>query len=83
VLQRDRHRFAVPGGPVQAEHRVLADQFTEYGPASITAPCVYRERLIDRIGLRVERLDKAGQQASTVVRDDDRGNGMPGLRCIS
>ena len=39
------------------------------------------KQLIQRPGgLGLQGLDEGGQQLSTVVRDDKRGNGMPGLR---
>jgi hypothetical protein len=81
VPQRDRNRLAVSRRPVHAEHRVLADQLGEHGPAAVSAPGVDGDRLLDRVRLGAERLDETGQQASTVMRDDDRGNGMPGSRC--
>jgi hypothetical protein len=49
--------------------------------AAVAAPGVYANRLLDWVGLRRERLDEGGQQPSAVMRDDDRGYGMPGLRC--
>ena len=81
VQQGDRDGLAVAGDPVHAEYRVVADQLGKHRPAAIPASGVDGDRLLDRVRLRAERLDEAGQQASTVVRDDDRGNGMPGLRC--
>ena len=83
VPKGDRDRLAVAGGPLHAEDRVLPDQLGQHGPAAIPASGVHPDHLVDRIGLRLERLDEAGQQASAVMRDDERGNGVPGLRCGS
>ena len=80
VPQRDRHGLAVAGGPVHAEHRVLPDQLGEHRAAAVAAPCVHPYDALDLVGLGLYRLDEARQQASTVMRDDNRGNGMPGLR---
>src|ERR1700733_3940677 len=80
MAQRPGDRLAVAGEAVHAEHRVLADQLGEHGPAAIPASGVDGDRLLDRVRLGAERLDESGQQASTVMRHDDRGNGVPGLR---
>ena len=53
------------------------------GTAAVAACRVHPDRLLDRIGLRLECLNEAGQQTGAVVRDDQRGNGVPGLRCGS
>jgi len=65
---------ASPGGPLAGDQR---------GPAAVPASRVHADRLLDRVGLGLKGLDEAGQQPSAVMRDDDRGNGMPGLRCGS
>ena len=83
VPERDRDRFAVAGGPLHAEDRVLTDQLGQHRPAAVAASRIHPDHLVDRIGLPLERLDEAGQQAGAVVRDDERGNGVPGLRCGS
>ena len=83
VLQRDRDGLTVAGRPVRADNRVLADQLGEHRPAAVPAARVYADRLLDLVGLSLKRLDEAGQQPSAVMRDDERGNGMPGLRCSS
>src|ERR1700722_18500874 len=80
MAQRHGDRLAVAGEAVHAEHRVLADQLGEHGTAAIPAPGVDGNRLLDLVRLRAERMNKAGQQASAVMRNDDRGNGMPDLR---
>jgi len=83
VPHRDRDSFAVTGPPVHAEHRVLADQLGEDRPAAVTAPGVHPDDPLGRVGLRPQCLDEARQQPGTVMRDDDRRNGMPGLLCGS
>ena len=77
--QRDRDGLAIAGVPVHPEHRVLPDQFGQHRSAAVTAPGVDPHDPLDRVGLRSQRLHKPGQQAGTVVRDDYRGDGMPGL----
>jgi hypothetical protein len=49
----------------------------------VAAARIRPDHLVDRIGLRLDCLDEAGQQAGAVVRDDERGNGVPGLWCGS
>ena len=83
VPERYRDRLAVAGGPVHAEDRVPPDQVGEHGTAAVTASGVHPDCLLDRIGLRLECLDEAGQPAGAVVRDDQRSNGVPGLWCGS
>ena len=80
VPQRHRDRLAVAGRAAHAEDRVLADQLGEDGTAAVPASRVYPDRLLNLVGLGLQGLDEGGQQPSTVMRDDDRGNGMPGLR---
>jgi hypothetical protein len=79
VLKRDRDGFAVAGASIHAENRVVPDQLGEHRAATIPAPGVDSYHPLDRIALSMQCPDKPGQQASTVVRDDYRGNGMPGL----
>jgi hypothetical protein len=79
VPQRDRDGFPVARAPVHAEHRVVPDQLGEHRPAAVPAAGVHPHDPLDPVGLCLQRLDEPGQQASTVMRDDDRGNGMPGL----
>ena len=81
--ERYRDRLAVAGGPVHAEDRVPPDQLGQDGTAAVPASRVHPDRLLNRIGLRLECLNKAGQQSGAVVRDDQRGNGVPGLWCGS
>ena len=76
--QPDRDRVAEPGRPVHAEDRVLADQLGKHGTAAVPAPRVDADRLLNLVGLGLQGLDEGGQQLSAVVRDDERGDGMPG-----
>ena len=60
--------------------RDVWDQLGEHGTAAVPAAGVYADRLLNLVGLGLQGLDEGGQQLSTVVRDDERGDGMPGLR---
>jgi len=80
VLERDRDRLAVAGAPVHPEYRVMPDQVGEHRAAAVPAPGVHPDDPLDLVGLRMQRLDEPGQQAGAVVRDDDRGDDMAGLR---
>jgi hypothetical protein len=83
VAEGNRDRLTVAGGPLHPEDGVLTDQLGQHGPAAIPAPGIHPDDLVDRVCLRLKCLGKAGQQASPVMRDDQRGNGVPGLRCGS
>ena len=79
VLQGDRDGLAVARSAVHPEHRVLADELGQHRATAVTASGVDPDGPLDRVGLRSQRLHEPGQQSGTVVRDDDRGDGMPGL----
>jgi hypothetical protein len=81
VPQRGRDRFAEAGRPVQADNSVRPDQLGEHCPAAVPASRVHPDNPVGLVRLSLDGLDCRGQQASAVMRDDDRGDGVPGLRC--
>ena len=80
VPQRLRHRRAVPGPPVHAEHDRAAEQFGEHGAAAIPAPGVHRDYPLYRPGLAEQRLGDARQPRGTIMGDDHRGNDVLAVR---
>ncbi len=80
VLQGARHRGAVPGGPVHAEHHALAQLGGQHRAAAIPAAGVDGHHALDRPGLLQQRVEDVRQPGSAVVGDDDRRDDMLGIR---
>ena len=70
---------AVAGVLLHAEHRVLAEQFGQDGPAAVLAAGVHPDHALHRVGLLTDRVDESRQQPRGVMGDDHGGDDVTGV----
>jgi hypothetical protein len=82
VLQRARHRCGVAGTAVHPEDDRLAELARQHGAAPVPAARVDGDDPLHRPGLAKQRAEDMRQPGGAVVRDDDRGDDVLGIRVV-